>query len=105
MMMFKSRLPKTLERINIRKIQGKCVSKFKIFNPLGPVIGSVLYGVGGFGMPYWVVGSVGFLVATTLYFLVPTVNGGASESRPSEKSGRDDRKRYTTGKLKDFCKN
>ena len=47
-------------------------------------MGSILFRVGEFGMPYWVVGSMSFIIATSLYILIPPVET-ANRSRSSEK--------------------
>ena len=39
----------------------------------GPAIGSVLYSLGGFGVPFWTVGSVGLVCAVLIFFLLPSV--------------------------------
>ena len=41
----------------------------------GPVLGSALYSAGGFGLPFWVVGGSGVIIAVCLYFLIPKVKG------------------------------
>ena len=41
----------------------------------GPVLGSALYSAGGFGLPFWVVGGSGVVIAVCLYFLIPKVKG------------------------------
>ena len=38
---------------------------------LGPVIGSALYNLGGFLMPFVTVGSIGILLASCLLFVIP----------------------------------
>ena len=40
---------------------------------LGPALGAFLYEAGGFKTPFWVVGSLGLLVAIGMIFLVPNV--------------------------------
>lgn len=51
-----------------------------LFTVSGPLIGSVLYKVGGFGMPFWVVGATGCVVAVCLHFMIPNVNGKNANS-------------------------
>ena len=46
----------------------------------GPAIGSALYAAGGFGMPFWVVGGLGCVVAVCLYFMIPIVKGKGPDS-------------------------
>ena len=40
---------------------------------LGPAVGSYLYSIGGFGVPFWTVGSVGLLCAILMFFFLPSV--------------------------------
>ena len=40
---------------------------------LGPALGSALYSVGGFYLPFITVGSVAFVAAVLLLFIVPNV--------------------------------
>ena len=40
---------------------------------LGPALGSFLYGLGGFTLPFVVVGSIGVAVATSIVFFMPNV--------------------------------
>ena len=51
-----------------------------LFTVSGPVIGSALYKAGGFGMPFWVVGATGCVVAVCLYFMIPNVKGKNADS-------------------------
>ena len=37
-------------------------------------MGTGLYSLGGFSLPFWTVGSVGLLCAITMFFLLPVVN-------------------------------
>jgi len=39
----------------------------------GPAIGALLYDLGGFKLPFFVVGSFGMVVATGLLLIIPTV--------------------------------
>lgn len=47
---------------------------------LGPALGALLYDLGGFTLPFLVVGSVGFVVATSLVFSMPTVKAEVREA-------------------------
>ena len=40
---------------------------------IGPLLGGWLYDVGGFGLPFWVVGTIMFVGAILNYFTVPKV--------------------------------
>ena len=40
---------------------------------LGPALGAFLYEVGGFTLPFVIVGSIGIVVATSLLFVIPNV--------------------------------
>ena len=51
-----------------------------LFTVSGPVIGSALYKAGGFGMPFWVVGATGCVVAICLHFMIPNVKGKNADS-------------------------
>jgi len=41
---------------------------------IGPALGSLLYGVGGFGLPFFTVGGLAFCVATAMIFVIPKVD-------------------------------
>ena len=41
---------------------------------IGPLLGGWLYDVGGFGLPFWVVGAIMFVGAILNYFTVPKVS-------------------------------
>ena len=43
-------------------------------------MGSALYSIGGFPLPFLSVGTFGLLVAIALYFVVPDVQGNANDS-------------------------
>ena len=59
---------------------------FKVlFTFSGPVIGSALYKAGGFGMPFWVVGATGCVVAVCLHFMIPNVKGKNADSSDATK--------------------
>ncbi len=45
----------------------------------GPVIGSLLYTWGGFGLPFYVIGSIALLVATYQIVVLPKVDGAEEE--------------------------
>ncbi len=49
----------------------------------GPALGSFLYSIGGFTLPFLVVGSVGLVVATFLVFVIPNVKPDPVK-KPSE---------------------
>ena len=38
----------------------------------GPVIGSGLYSVDGFGLPFWISGAIGLLLSLVLVFIMPS---------------------------------
>jgi len=42
-----------------------------LFLNIGPVIGSTLYSAGGFGLPFWVIGSIAFIVGLYLIVALP----------------------------------
>ncbi len=46
---------------------------------LGPALGSALYSVGGFTLPYIVVASMAFVMAVVLAFVVPKVKTNDKE--------------------------
>jgi MFS family permease len=58
---------------------------FHMFSFSGPALGSLLYNIGGFKLPFFVVGSIGLIVATSLVFVIPNVKPD-SVKKPSEKS-------------------
>ena len=39
----------------------------------GPLFGTLLYGIGGFGLPFWVIGALGIFLAVILYIIIPPV--------------------------------
>ena len=39
----------------------------------GPLLGTALYGIGGFGLPFCVVGALGIALAVILYVIMPPV--------------------------------
>ena len=59
---------------------------------LGPTVGSFLYSYGGFGLPYYVVGSFVTTVAFALLILIPKVDVKGEEER------KDDKKEENVGK-------
>jgi predicted MFS family arabinose efflux permease len=50
----------------------------------GPAIGAFLYEIGGFKLPFFIVGSFGMVVATGLLFVIPNVK--IDERRSNTKS-------------------
>ena len=46
----------------------------------GPAIGSALYSIGGFGVPFWTVGSLGLVCAVLIFFLLPSVKPKSTDS-------------------------
>ena len=52
----------------------------------GPALGSALYGLGGFTLPFLSVGSVTLLVAILLLFIVPNVKTEEKDKRDAGKS-------------------
>ena len=46
---------------------------------IGPALGSALYSLGGFSLPYLSVGTFGLLVAISLYFVVPDVQANQNK--------------------------
>ena len=46
----------------------------------GPALGSALYSIGGFPLPFLSVGTFGLLVAIALYFVVPDVQANPNDS-------------------------
>ena len=47
---------------------------------MGPAIGSGLYSLGGFGLPFWTVGSIGLVLAGLIYIFLPRVKSKKTES-------------------------
>ena len=50
----------------------------------GPTLGSFLYGLSGFGLPFYSVGSFTTLLAFLLLFLVPRVDKKRAKDAPEE---------------------
>ena len=50
------------------------------FDISGPAIGSALYSIGGFGVPFWTVGSLGLVCAVLIFFLLPSVKPKSTDS-------------------------
>jgi predicted MFS family arabinose efflux permease len=55
----------------------------KSFFVLGPALGSYLYNIGGFTLPYIVVASMALIMAVVLTFIVPKVYINAKEEGDS----------------------
>ena len=47
----------------------------------GPAIGSYLYEVGGFVIPFEIVGGIGLIVACSMVFIIPNVKQDPKESK------------------------
>ena len=47
---------------------------------VGPALGSALYSLGGFPLPFLSVGTFGLIVAISLYFVVPDVQANQNDS-------------------------
>ena len=52
---------------------------------VGPAIGSLFYIIGGFKLPFIVVGTLGILTSVSLYFLVPSKRKRDSHDRENER--------------------
>lgn len=52
---------------------------------IGPAIGSALYILGGFQLPFWVVGGIGVVISVALFFVVPKVLPGDSNNSNDNK--------------------
>ncbi len=59
------------------------MKKIKKFQT-GPTLGSFLYGLSGFGLPFYSVGSFTTLLAFLLLFLVPRVDKKDAKDSPEE---------------------
>jgi len=70
----------------------RCIVKYFLqCVKLGPVVGSLLYSAGGFGMPFWIVGSVAainaiYLIAALPKFIYNDTSKEDSEDSESEMS-------------------
>lgn len=53
---------------------------------LGPSIGSALYKIGGFGVPFWTMGSIGFISVTLIIITLPPVNQANINCQSSSRS-------------------
>lgn len=45
--------------------------------PIGPVLGSLIYEIGGFALPFYIVGGIVLLLAFALSLIVPNVKPGS----------------------------
>ena len=54
----------------------------------GPGFGSLLYSVGGFGLPFWVVGALGMLSTAMIFKTLPDVAKSVKEFDVDSKSLR-----------------
>ena len=61
--------------------------KIILFWRLGPILGSALYSLGGFPLPFISVGSVGIILAICLLFAIPS--GEYEKSEPSDSNNRE----------------
>ena len=52
--------------------------KYKHCQITGPALGSFLYSIGGFGLPFFTVGGLAFAVATAMIFIIPKVDHPSS---------------------------
>ena len=52
----------------------------------GPVVGSAFYSLGGFGLPFFVVGSLGVVIAAVLFYLVPVVPNELRDNENNKKN-------------------
>ncbi len=58
----------------------------------GPVVGSVLYSAGGFGLPFYAIGSVATVVALILVALLPKVDGVGGGGQEEEEEEEEEEK-------------
>ena len=54
----------------------------------GPGFGSLLYSVGGFGLPFWVVGALGMLSTAVIFKTLPDVAESVKDFAEDSKSLR-----------------
>ena len=54
----------------------------------GPGFGSLLYSVGGFGLPFWVVGALGMLSTAVIFKTLPDVAESVKDFDEDSKSLR-----------------
>ena len=61
-----------------REAKTKCfyylMNKQNFIFYVGPVVGSALYTVGGFSLPFYAVGGLTTLIAVVMLFIVPNIN-------------------------------
>ena len=68
----------TLYPTKVATVMSWAEMAFGFGSVLGPAIGTALYGIGGFSLPFWVVGSLALLTAVCLAFVVPNVDASWS---------------------------
>ena len=54
--------------------------------PSGPGAGSFLYSVGGFGLPFWIIGGIGILASFLIFFFLPNIKNTKSTTDDDELS-------------------
>ncbi len=55
------------------------ISNYLIFYLIGPALGSFLYTVGGFNLPFFVVGSVSLFLSFCLCLVIPNIEAYKSD--------------------------
>ncbi|XP_022187825.2 MFS-type transporter SLC18B1 isoform X1 [Nilaparvata lugens] len=65
---------------NISTVLGILETFIGLGMSVGPAIGGILYSVGGFGLPFFVLGTVMILVVPFNYWFLPSFSGGKSET-------------------------
>jgi predicted MFS family arabinose efflux permease len=51
---------------------------------LGPALGALLFSLGGFQLPFLVVGSIGLVVATCLLLIIPNVKADPEKKKTAK---------------------
>jgi len=63
-------------------------SIFGIGFAIGPGVGSLFYSIGGFGLPFWLVGGIALVASVLIFIFVPNVEASQDESSKGSKSLR-----------------
>ena len=77
------------------------IFKYQTIVSLGPSVGSFLYTAGGFGLPFYTVGSLGVILATFLLMLIPQIKEENMEKVETDNDESNDDRESETRMLMD----
>ena len=70
----------------VAMIMASTETVFGLGYTLGPAIGTALYAAGGFGLPFWIIGSIGLVNAILLFFYLPIVRSKGRDGTDGSKT-------------------